>query len=531
MATRPASQPVQAREVEQKSISSNIAEGSSIMINGDGSGAFNKNIYNITYRRGLAEDEIQMAVKSFLAGSGFEGDKSDVFMEFLNEALAFPDHVATKLEHTQSNPTVYHIISQKSFVDFRATYFPDLLQFDKDTVETTERYAGPHMAPVLRSLSLPSRSDIQKWAMSPHSQLLWIDGPWSPAISGAWTTDLCLEIMGASTVAIGPDTLRHTVLLYHLCKSVGASEKKGPEIVVQDLISQLIGTHTQSYTLAVCRHYDLSIHRIKTALEPSSFKSLWDLFGDCLKASNVKSMLLVIGDIDCLSDGLRSRPEDALPIDDFINGLVQLSQSIKVLIKILVTAKALPISNKLVAKNLDSSCMVHLKLPVPPNRLRPPTPTPIRFRAPVERRPTQITFSSADKLSKERKHDHISPAPNVTSNDQDEDEDSEVDFPVKSRPDLELLLDSDSGSETDGKSGTVCNISQEAETTFRDVVGVLDSSGERGWVHQDSSDDEVSYSDLEREPLSVMLTTKPCQGDKYRADLVDLLSDSESDDA
>ncbi|KAG5783251.1 hypothetical protein H9Q73_003074 [Fusarium xylarioides] len=478
--------PLQARGAEHKSISSNSAEGSSIMINGDGSGAFNKNIYNITYRNGLTKDEVLMAVQRFLVGTRFTGDKIDTLVDFLEEAAIFSDG-ATKNECTEANPTVFDILSQTTFVDFRAKYFPDLPKVDTDAVETTER-------------------------------------------SGAWTTDLCLEIMGASTVGLGPDTLRHTALLYHLCKSFSSSKRKSPKIVVQDLISQLIGTHAQSYTLAVCRHYNLSIHRVGTALEPGSFAPLWDLFGDFLKASNIKSLLLVIGDIDCLSDGLKLPPKDTLPINDFINGLVQLSQSNKILTKILVTAKAFETLDNSIMEHLDSSCMVHVKLPESPNRLRPPTPAPTSFRAPIERRVNQGISDSVDETPEERKQNRIGPAPNVTFNDQDEGEDSDVDFPPKSRPDLELLLDSESGSENDEKRGMAYNIPHEEGSTAQDGVSVLNSSGERGWVHQDSSDDEVSYSDLEQKPPRVILTAGSCQKGQDRPDLIDLLSDSDSDD-
>ncbi|KAI0854554.1 hypothetical protein F4860DRAFT_499140 [Xylaria cubensis] len=391
--------------------------------------------------------------------------------------------------------------SPESIVAFFEVYFPGLRALDGDLSRIIGQYAGPNVASVLQSLSPRDQNTLQLWAMSTNSQLLWVDGPLD-AMTPRWTTDLALEVFSSATVALERQGTGDGAVLYHSCETDIQGRDRNADIIVKHLIFQLVLQQAKNFTTSVCSKSGLTKDQFLQVSQQGQFGDLWQLLMTCISVSDIRSLLIVISDLDCLSPGVTGQDDPGL--QPLVDGLIQLSRIGSVRIKIMVTTKPSEITNIIESRTLETSRQIVLKLPIAPDRRRPPMPMTRVFRVPIRAKPSSLI----SEINKEEPSDADAVKKgSAVLNTFDDDSDSEIDFPSGSQnnPDLDDYLELDSDWSNDSVGGIVDEFRDATQAGRREgAIGTLGQGGQANpnpgvvvFAEDEDTDDAISYSDLE----------------------------------
>lgn len=384
----------------------------------------------------------------------------------------------------------------------------------------------------MQSLSFSHQQELFNWAESLHSQLLWIDGRFDPIAESDWTTDLALEVVGTVTLAISRRNASDMALVHHFCAPVSDDKKRTPETVLQDLIFQLInGPATDKFTQATCRQYRLIRSTFLEAAKPRHFVELWKLFATCVYILKIRSLIIVLSDLDRL-------PANTQVFEQLVDGLVKLSQKDNIQSKILVTTRPSAASDFFSEKYANTARQHLIELPASPNRRALPTRSTRQFRLPIRPR-SLLDIASSDMVDSssedESGHPSVKPAVAVqletfttfTDNedsdldyehalhrflDTDSDDEDELQFPTETKPRFGLRPT----VETPAEKGLATKPDAKARAPEQDA---MDDAND--------SDDSLSFKDLHRDSVSAELTGL---NKLDRAGLENLLGDLSSED-
>ncbi|KAI1139618.1 hypothetical protein F5Y05DRAFT_379592 [Hypoxylon sp. FL0543] len=480
--------------------SSNTLSGTGVMLNG---ATIDKLM--LTFGSDPKIADLAAIFSQLLNGNGNGTTAPDDADKTLAEYVSDPGYTSDPApkqdlsQHLSAGPTILDGILLQSISEFRDSHFPHLKAFGDSISESIKQYAGPRMGTVLSSLSLPYQQELQEWIASTNSRLLWLDG-WVNAASSSWTTDLALEVLGTTATATVHQNSSEAAIVYHFCNA-GNGANTTSEIILQDFIFQLVTSPAaRNFTQTACHRCQLSKDRLLEASTPGDFEDLWDYFLSCVAVSKVKSLVLILSDLDSLTTGFGKSLRDVLGFRKLVDGLIDLSQRDAVHMKIFVTTKTSAAVDYVSKKDLTPSRQVLVRLPSPPDRMRPTRKDARMFRVPIEGGPLVNTSDIDDWDSEEP----TSAAKIAASYMFDAEEDSEVDFPDETEADLGLEQELERGSSDDLERNSGDQDNQDIQVPSRVPENSSQgySSVEVGIVREDDLDELVSYSDLESDVSS-----------------------------
>ncbi|ODA81304.1 hypothetical protein RJ55_04269 [Drechmeria coniospora] len=409
-------------------------------------------------------------------------------LEFLRE-MSVTSTPAPSPAHESALPTdstVHDALICRSKPSFWDLSFPRLRPLGSDMLRSVSRYPDGQVGKVVDSLSLQDQDKLFSWAKHASSQLLWIDGCLGTGPSD-WTTDLSLEIIGTAAFANSHLATDEMAIVHHFCSETADGRPGQPDVAIQDLIRQLIDSHAHNFTQDACQRCRLNSVRFQEA--SGCFDGLWDLFTTCVFVSRISTLVVVIDNIDALF-AASNRPGDGnAPFRQLVDGLLRLSRTDVVLIKILVTSRMPQASRHFTAAARAPHRHVCLRIPKPPHRKRPPTRSRRKFRALIEALP----WNDEERAAGERLDGRVR---GTTFTGFEEEYATDVSFPVE-----DDLYDLDSDHDDDGCLGI-----ERAAGPYRSAAsmagGHLECRIGRGdttlFVQGDEMDEACSltYSDL-----------------------------------
>ncbi|KAH8172566.1 hypothetical protein LIA77_06821 [Sarocladium implicatum] len=423
-----------------------------------------------------------------------------------------------------SNPTIFYGLARQTNIEFRDNFFPGLRPFEDDAAIAIRQYPGPATASVMQSLSFPHQKELFNWAESQHSQLLWVDGRFDPIAESDWTTDLALEVVGTVTLAISRRNADDMALVHHFCGPATEDTERTPEVVLQDLIFQLItGYAADKFTQANCRQYRLTRSTFHDAAKPRHFVDLWKLFATCVYILKIRSLVIVLSDMDRL-------PSHTQAFAQLVDGLVKLSQKDNIQSKILVTTRPSKASDLFGEKYAKTPRQTLIELPASLDRRSLPSRSTRQFRLPI-RAKSQLDMASSDIIDSSSEDDaEVKRAETAVAKRNEafytftDNEDSDLDY----EHDLQHYLDTDSEDE-DGlhfeekPHGQLDHASAAKEVPQAEPQK---QAPEQAQV-EDDSDDSLSFNDLHVDTFSKEITALKSLD---AAGLDQLLGDSSSEE-
>jgi hypothetical protein len=264
--------------------------------------------------------------------------------------------------------------TQKGYC-FRDDFFPGLICFKDDLQRCLARF----VCCITDSLPRQDLDVLNSWLEWPESETLLIDGC-TDLGSSDWTTDLALELLGSSNILVNLDGSKaNTVALaYHFCGEK-AQEKKGrPEIVIQDLLSELLETHGAKFEQSLCLAERLTRNRFLSAAKHPD--ELWRLFRRCLELAGIRSLLMVVDNVDSLYSECQKTPAR---FNEFVENLQALVRDQKgIVVKVLVTSR-LPNASDCI-KKFHTERLKMLRFSKAPDRRRPRALPHGVHRVPIE---------------------------------------------------------------------------------------------------------------------------------------------------
>jgi hypothetical protein len=268
-----------------------------------------------------------------------------------------------------SDKTWHDDLTPGTSTPFRDIVFPELQAFAGDVEGLLSHYPAMTLEPVTESLLLHQRAVLHSWVDSPHSSILWIDGCKDRSDSD-WTSDLSLEVIGATIQATTNMPSGTLCLLYHFCGKGESGARKRPEIVLQDLLFQIIQGHAKMFDQSTSRKYNLTRLRLQEAA--NNCDELWRLLKNCIQLLGIASLVIVLDNIDSLYKDSRGDPNLERGYDALIDAILRsLPTGMVTNLKVLVTTR-LPGATKHCSRRsrslTDSTRFVLLTIPKAPDR-------------------------------------------------------------------------------------------------------------------------------------------------------------------
>ena len=215
--------------------------------------------------------------------------------------------------------------------DLRDSLFPALREVEDLLRErhSNREHGSPSSEARHERVQESNTETIVGWLESKESDLLWLDGH-GVLDEGSWNLGFIQPVI--SDVLSSFD---NSIVLNYFCKGLGIPTRLNTaRTVIQTLIFQLL----RQYKQTLQKHAHLTAEtRLREIAD--DFDKSWRLFEECLHVCSPACVLIILGDVDLLSDehvydGIEGRSETHL----LVERLGARARSPHMVVKILVTA-------------------------------------------------------------------------------------------------------------------------------------------------------------------------------------------------
>ncbi|KAL9118612.1 MAG: hypothetical protein Q9187_004840 [Circinaria calcarea] len=232
--------------------------------------------------------------------------------------------------------------------------FPAIGVTDQDLNNCLQRY--PIEDSTIYTRILQSNPEIFSWIESKQSRLIWVEGSMDRGKSD-WSTNFCLEIIGATQSLDQITVLRHFSGEQPLhCSS--------PGMLLQSILSQLILVHSRAFSYEVCRQQHLTQRRFEEAA--NDLPELRKLFQQCLYIVKPPCLYVVIDRIDTLYARISRNGEEVERFESLLDFVKDLTMVESIICKIVITSQTPGVHRYLATpfnKVIDPSCHKIVQLP------------------------------------------------------------------------------------------------------------------------------------------------------------------------